>query len=203
MPARQGRPPRLESLLPARTIEKEIHRVAVQYLQRSIVVPAGESARIQAKATLVIHLRSGDIQDLSHDLYIVNPLYYYRRLSSFHDRAIIVTEPGAPHPLLPDIQDLFPDCKVISGSVRDDFEILRQAHFLASSGVGTFAIAAALLSPCLERFYCTNLFMDEHLNPRMLNRSRIDVIEVNLLGYREKWSRHADRHMLIRNYNPR
>lgn len=195
--------PRLESLLPAAYIEKEIHRVATQHLQSILLVPKSYSRRTTtADNSLVIHLRSGDVQRLDNTYYSVNPLYYYRCIAAFHHNALIVTEPGPPHALLGEIQGLFQDCRVVSGSARDDFEILRQARLLASSGVGTFAVAAALLSTNLEKFYCSNLYMDEHLNPKMLSRNRIDVIEIDLPGYREKWARTADRLSLAYNYLP-
>ena len=43
-----------------------------------------------------------------------------------------------------------------------------RARNILTSGVGTFGVAAALCSQHVERVYCTDLYMTEHLNPTML-----------------------------------
>ena len=44
---------------------------------------------------------------------------------------------------------------------------------MATSGAGTFPIAAALLSNKLENFYYTNLYLKEHLNPEMVKSKKV------------------------------
>ena len=94
------------------------------------------------------------------------------------------------------------DCQVVSGSITEDFEHLRQARFLASSGVGTFAIAAALLSDHLKRFYCSSAYLTEHLNPSMLNQEDVEVVEFQMRDYMEKWHHANDRLQLLLHYQP-
>jgi hypothetical protein len=84
--------------------------------------------------------------------------------------------------------------------VEKDFELLRQAVYLATSGVSVFPMAAALLSDKLKTFYCTDAFMEEHLNPLMLDRQRVDVQIMKLPGFAEKWRISKDRRKLLFEY---
>ena len=61
-----------------------------------------------------------------------------------------------------------------STTLQEDFNILFNAINLATSGVGTFPIAAALLSNKLRNFYYTDLYSDEHLNPKMVTNKRVN-----------------------------
>jgi hypothetical protein len=63
--------------------------------------------------------------------------------------------------------------KLQTSSLENDFNLLANARNLATSGVGTFPIAAALLSTKLKNFYYTNLFSEEHLNPKMLINNQV------------------------------
>jgi hypothetical protein len=119
-----------------------------------------------------------------------------------HRDVVLVAEPGPAHPLLNKIKGIFPDCKIFSGSVQEDFELLRGARFLASSGVGTFCVAAALLSENLNRFYCSSAYLNEHLNPAMLNTKRVEVIEYKMKRYIELWHKSNNRLDLLLNYQP-
>lgn len=56
------------------------------------------------------------------------------------------------------VLSLSPEHELAHGSVEDDFQLLRHSVNLASSGVGTFAIAAVLLSQRIKRFHCTDIF---------------------------------------------
>ena len=53
---------------------------------------------------------------------------------------------------------------------KEDFNILSNAKNLATSGVGTFAIAAAMCSKKIENLYYSDLFFNHHLNPTMLKK---------------------------------
>ena len=101
------------------------------------------------------------------------------------------------------IGELFETCELVSGSVEDDFETLRQARFLATSGVGTFPLAAALLSSSLRKFYASDAYQIEHLNPRMLDRSRVQVALIPLPGYKQHWRCSKNRLDLLYRYRPR
>ena len=51
----------------------------------------------------------------------------------------------------------------VENKIAEDFNILLNAKNLATSGVGTFSIAAALASKNLKNFYYSNLFFLHHL----------------------------------------
>ena len=54
--------------------------------------------------------------------------------------------------------------KIQSSTVADDFATLMSAKNVALSGVGTFAMAAALCSTQIKNLYTTDLLLTEHLN---------------------------------------
>ena len=60
---------------------------------------------------------------------------------------------------------------------------LINATNLCLSGVGTFGIAAALLSPNLKRLYYTSLYMKSHLNPEMVDFQKVEKIEYKISNY--------------------
>ena len=183
---------RRDSLLSAAYVHSHLHRVCEQYL-RSHLRSAPSYTLNVSESVLVLHLRSGDVANLQSALYATNPLCYYQFLSSMHREVALVAEPGPVHPLLNRIRGLFSDCKVVSGSTLADFELLRSARFLASSGVGTFSVAAALLSEKLQRFYCSSAYLNEHLNPAMLDPKRVDVVEYKMKGYLDLWHQSSNR----------
>jgi len=125
--------------------------------------------------TLVIHLRCGDIFSKSpHDCYVPNPISYYREVMKRFDKVVVVSE--EPDNFI--VKELRRDNKVqvISSNGRSDFLALLRAKSLCTSGVGTFSIAAALLSMNIQNLYCTSLYLDNHLNPDMLKH----VQEINV-----------------------
>ena len=91
--------------------------------------------------------------------------------------------------------------KVVSSSIEEDFSLLLRAKNLATSGVGTFAIAAALCSKNIETLFCTNLFYTHHLNPTMLE-GKINVEINNLEGYikRGEWKNTLSQRKLMVTY---
>ena len=192
---------RRESLLSANYVNANLHRVCEQYLRPYLRSGQSHSLTVH-ESCLVIHLRGGDVADMACALYAINPLCYYQFLSEMHSDVVLVAEPGPAHPLLNNIKGLFPDCKIFSGSVQEDFELLRGARFLASSGVGTFCVAAALLSENLNRFYCSSAYLNEHLNPAMLNTKRVEVIEYKMKRYIELWHKSNNRLDLLLHYQP-
>lgn len=192
---------RRESLLSANYVNANLHRVCEHYLLPNLRSGQSHSFTVH-ESCLVIHLRGGDIANMGCSVYAINPLCYYQFLSEMHRDVVLVAEPGQAHPLLDKIKGLFPDCKVFSGSVQEDFELLRGARFLASSGVGTFCVAAALLSENLNRFYCSNAYLNEHLNPAMLDTRRVEVTEYKMKGYLELWHKSNNRLDLLLRYQP-
>lgn len=199
----KGDKPRRDCLLGRQYIHRQAHRIASTYLLPHIRrPPPGMFSGAQLESTLVIHLRGGDVANLANQYYITNPLHYYRVLREKHRRAIIVTEPGSSHPLLDVVLSLFPDHDLVCGSVEDDFQLLRHATHLATSGVGTFALAAVLLSERIRQFHCTDVFLIEHLNPTMLDTDRVNVEMLRLPGYADAWLRSSDRLELLLRWRP-
>lgn len=137
------------------------------------------------KDTLVIHIRSGDVMDQRqrvHSDYVPNPLVYYYHLMSQYNRTILVTEPDLNHPVIGTLMRN-PNVSVQTSTVADDLGTLMAAKNLASSGVGTFCIAAALCSRNIENFYCTDLKKTEHLNYCMLLNTDVNVYVYKLHNY--------------------
>jgi hypothetical protein len=131
--------------------------------------------------TLVIHIRSGDIFAHEHNpphQYVPNPLIYYKNLIEFFEKIIVVTENDDYNPIISELKKCN-KVKIQSTTVANDFLTLMRAKNLASSGIGTFAVAAALCSLNIKNFYCSNLYLDEHLNPEMLIKT--DNVIVNMM----------------------
>ena len=193
--------PRRDSLLSRNYLEANLWRLAQNYLLSHIADPLSFGTG-PFNERLVMHLRAGDVASLSHDYYIPNPLCYYRWLRSFHEDITVVMEPGEKHLLFREILSLFRDVDVVSGSFQEDLQRLRSAKYLASSGVSTFPVAAALLSSCLDTFYCSSLYLSEHLNPQMLIGTRVNVQLLNLPDFQSLWLRSGDRLGLLSVYEP-
>jgi len=119
--------------------------------------------------TLVIHIRSGDIffEDKPHPYYLQNPLVYYKNLIEQYKKTIIISAKPFNNPVISELIDQ-KNVEIISSDIRTDFTLLMGAHNLATSGVGTFAIAAALASKKLKNFHYSNIFFTHHLNPTMV-----------------------------------
>jgi len=194
-----GDPPRLDSLLSPAWIERNLWQVARRYLRPSLLT---QGLHRPADEHLVLCLRSGDIQGLANLYYITNPLVFYKQLAERFRSVLIVTEPQPRHVLLTEICALFAESRVETIAYEErnrGFEIIRNAKELATSGVSTFPLSAAILSDRLDSFYCTDMYMDEHLNPRMLAPS-IQINEFRLPGYRRLWRRSVDRQRLLHQY---
>jgi hypothetical protein len=65
----------------------------------------------------------------------------------------------------------------------DSLEVLLTAESLATSGVGSYAIAAALCSRNIKKLYCTNIWLDESLTPVML-KDHLDVLCMDIDPYK-------------------
>ena len=167
--------------VPIYQIRKEIRHICKTWISPQLDVPTTEIS----DDTIVIHIRSGDIFDknISNPCnYIPNPLYFYTTLIESFEKVIVVTEGDDYNPI---INELKKHSKVTiqSKSVAEDFGVLMSAKNIASSGVGTFAVAAALCSRSIEKFFCTNLHITEHLNWKMLLGGDIEVNMLDLPDY--------------------
>lgn len=178
-----------------------IGKIAKQYvvpaLKFSVHEPFDED-------TLVIHIRSGDIfaheHNPPHD-YAPNPLCYYLSLIVRYNRVIVVTEPDNYNPIV----DVLRSCENVtiqSTSVAEDFATLLRAKNLATSGTGTFAVAAALCSSNLKKFHCSNLYLTEHLNPEMVVAAGVDVEMVRFDNYiqQKQWINNQQQRKFILEY---
>lgn len=133
--------------------------------------------------TLVIHIRSGEIfngKDKYSD-YVQNPIGYYEILIDKYPKILIVSE-NKENPV---IDYLLKNKKVKfqSSTMENDFNTLVSATNLATSGVGTFATAASLISKKLKNFYCTDIFLDNHLNPTMLDKEFVKIYIFKVENY--------------------
>ncbi len=149
--------------------------------------------------TLVIHVRSGDIFSTPIKDYFQNPINFYLQIIKEYKKTLVVTSHDMLNPVCKELKGL-KNVYFQSLSIEDDFNTLYNAKNLATSGAGTFPIAAALLSNKLENFYYTNLYLKEHLNPEMLKSSKVvhHKYEVEE-GYSEKYLNQENVNSLILN----
>ncbi len=121
------------------------------------------------KNTIVLHIRSGDIFNSSNqkNYFIQNPLNYYLEIIKSYQKVLIVSSDPQNNPVIEHLKKIN-KVDVVSNSFEIDFNILMNARNLATSGVGTFAIAAALSSNKIENLYYSNIYFNHHLNPDMI-----------------------------------
>ncbi len=122
--------------------------------------------------TLVIHIRSGDIFELPISSYYQNPINYYLQIIEKYSDVLIVTSEELNNPVCNELLNI-DKVRIQTSTMENDFNTLSSAKNLATSGVGTFPIAAALVSKNLKNFYYTNLFSTEHLNPDMIINTQV------------------------------
>jgi hypothetical protein len=161
---------------------KNMQRVCRQYIFPNLSLPNKE---VLDDNTIVMHLRSGDNYHKIFDPptnYIPNPLIYYTNLIESFDKCILITEPDRENPIIHELMKI-DKVEIQSSSVVDDFATLMSAKHLALSGVGTFAMAAALCSINITNLYTTNLLLTEHLNYSMLFNTDVTVNIMELENY--------------------
>ena len=135
--------------------------------------------------TIVMHLRSGDNYHRIFDPptnYVPNPLVFYLELIDAFDKCILITEPDRENPIVHELEKL-DKVTIQSSTVADDFATLMNAENVALSGVGTFAMAAALCSTNIKNLYTTDLLLTEHLNYTMLYNTNVEVNVMELDNY--------------------
>lgn len=135
---------------------------------------------------LVIHLRSGDLFTHWPRMNPQNPLAYYMQLINLFKFNVQVIAEDMNHPFVKVFQEL--KIQVRQLAIEDAVLTLLRARNIATSGVGSFAPAAALCSKNLIRYYCTDLYLKESLNPLMLK----DHLEVFILDLGDKYIKIGD-----------
>jgi len=156
--------------------------------------------------TIVMHLRSGDNYHRIFDPptnYIPNPLIFYLNLIESYDKCILITEQDRENPIVHELSKI-DKVQIQSSTVADDFTTLMNAENVALSGVGTFAMAAALCSTTLKNLYTTDLLLTEHLNYTMLYKTSVDVNVMELDNYLPvfpcSWKNTEEQRKFILNY---
>lgn len=156
--------------------------------------------------TIVMHLRSGDNYHRIFNPptnYIPNPLIYYLNLIESFEKCILITEPDRENPIVHELMKI-DKVKIQSSTVEDDFATLMSAKNLALSGVGTFAMAAALCSHTIQNLYTTDLLLTEHLNYSMLFNTDVKVHVMELENYLPvfpcSWKNIEEQRKFILNY---
>jgi hypothetical protein len=184
-----------------------IRKVALEYITPKLKIPEVNSIDDD---TIVIHIRSGDLFEVIYEEsslnvpnvnYVPNPLSYYLTLVDMFDKVIVVTEQDSYNPIVEKLKKI--DKVVIqSKSLAEDFATLTSAKNLASSGVGTFCIAAALCNKNLKNFYCTDLLLTEHLNYNMIIDENVNVNVMELDNYIKigEWKNTKKQRDFILNY---
>ena len=136
--------------------------------------------------TIVIHIRSGDnfgereFNKKKRDFMIdTNPISYFEQLIKMYKNVIIVTEKDLKNPIISKLSKSY-DIEIQSSSLENDFNTLLNAQNLASSGISTFPIAAALCSKNLKNFYHSSLINRKHLNPELLKYSDAEIHNVKI-----------------------
>ena len=140
--------------------------------------------------TLVIHVRSGDIFSRENyycpviSRYLQAPKYFYEKIIKEYKKVFIITEEDKKNPVLAKLENN-KNVKILTPSLEESIKILLKAKNLATSGVSSFPVACGLLSLNLEKFYTTNLFLEEIINYKDLEKSGIEIIleQINLNQY--------------------
>jgi len=180
-----------------------VRRVCRDYIRPNLKVPTLEPLD---EDTLVIHIRGGDIIEREYEKphnYVQNPLSYYLALIDDFKNVIVVVEPNSNNPVVPELQKI-ERLKFQSLSVVEDYATLLAAKNLATSGVGTFAVSAALCSQNVKSLFTSNAYLTEHLNCSMLYDTDVTVYEVELKDYIPvypcSWKNDAEQRKLMLDY---
>ena len=155
-------------------IYRNMNRICKEHIAPHLLLPEVDPI---GEDTIVMHLRSGDNYHRIFDPptnYIPNPLVFYLELIDLYDKVIVITEPDRENPIVHELEKI-DKVEIQSSTVADDFATLMNAENVALSGVGTFAMAAALCSTQIKNLYTTDLLLTEHLNYTMLYNTDVSV----------------------------
>lgn len=186
-----------------------IRKVALEYVRPNLKVSNLPSLDDN---TIAIHIRSGDLFETIYDEssenvpninYIPNPLKYYLTLVDMFDNVIVVTEKDSYNPIVEKLREI-KKVTIQSKSLEEDFTTLISTKNLASSGVGTFCVSAALCNSNLKNFYCTNLMLTEHLNYNMIvgEDVKLNIMELDNYIQIGEWKNTKKQRDFILNYEP-
>ena len=171
-----------ETGLEVEHIYSNMHSVCKKHIAPNLKLPQKDPI---GDDTIVMHLRSGDNYHRIFDPptnYIPNPLIFYLNLIESFDKCILITESDRENPIVHELAKI-DKVKIQSSTVADDFATLMSAENVALSGVGTFAMAAALCSSTIKNLYTTDLLLTEHLNYTMLYNTNVNVNVMELDNY--------------------
>ena len=155
-------------------IYANMRRICKEYVAPFLKLPEKKTI---GDETIVMHLRSGDNYHRIFNPptnYVPNPLIFYLNLIESFEKCILITEPDDKNPIVHELKKI-DKVQIQSSTVAEDFATLMSAKNLALSGVGTFAMAAALCSSNIENLYTTDLLLTEHLNYTMLFNTDVEV----------------------------
>ena len=155
-------------------IYANMRRICKEYVAPFLKIPRKETIDDD---TIVMHLRSGDNYHRIFNPptnYVPNPLIFYLNLIESFEKCILITEPDDKNPIVHELKKI-DKVQIQSSTVAEDFATLMSAKNLALSGVGTFAMAAALCSSKIKNLYTTDLLLTEHLNYTMLFNTDVEV----------------------------
>ena len=181
-----------------------MRRICRNYVTHELEIPKHE---LIGDDTIVMHLRSGDNYHRIFDPptnYIPNPLIFYLNLIESFDKCILITESDRDNPIVSELEKI-DKVQIQSSSVAQDFATLMAAENVALSGVGTYAMAAALCSKNIKHLYSTDLLLTEHLNYSMLVGTDVQVHTMELKDYLTvfpcSWMNTEEQRQFILNYN--
>ena len=163
-------------------VYRNMERICKVHVAPYLMIP---QKPVLGSDTIVMHLRSGDNYHRIFDPptnYIPNPLIFYLNLIESYDKCILITEQDRENPIVHELAKI-DKVQIQSSTVEDDFATLMNAENVALSGVGTFAMAAALCSSKIKNLYTTDLLLTEHLNYSMLFNTDVDVHVMELENY--------------------
>ena len=163
-------------------IYRNMRKTCQKHIAPNLIIPHSYPI---GSDTIVMHLRSGDNYHRIFDPptnYIPNPLIFYLNLIESFDKCILITEPDRENPIVHELSKI-DKVQIQSSTVAEDFATLMNAENVALSGVGTFAMAAALCSSDIKNLYTTDLLLTEHLNYTMLYNTSVNVNVMELENY--------------------
>jgi hypothetical protein len=119
------------------------------------------------KDVCVAHIRSGDVYSgRPHPGYVQNPLSFYLELyKRFDGKVVFITEDNNS-PIAHALKNYGININILD--IAQSLTLFLRASIVATSGVGTFAIAAALCSKNISELYCTSLSLHNSLGADML-----------------------------------
>lgn len=157
---------------------------------------------------LVIHIRSGDIFTKTHkrcDKFVQNPLSFFLKIIELYDNIYICSE-NNNNPVLEYLAKLQNVTIYTNRSIIEDLSLIMRSQNVCIGGIGTFAIAACMLSQNLKNFYSTDLDPVTFLNYNMINAKIVNKhiyhIDQNKYIRIGTWKNTKEQRNLMINYKP-